>query len=154
MVQTVRCLEQVHGIRFHENGKWIITALQDGTLRVWNPETGERVGPMRKHQVPVRSVATCDDFLVSVSGSSADSAIRFWPANDDAYENGLLFKFAAPVRTVDFVPGTETLAILDWNGKLRLWELRRPYTSAAELQQATTETLGASRNADGTLLPM
>lgn len=154
VVQTVRCLEQVHGIQFHENGKWIITGLQDGTLRVWDPETGQRIGSMRKHKVPVRSVATCEDFLVSVSGSFDDSVIRVWPANDDAYENGLLVKYADSVRSVQFVPGTETLAILDWNGELRLWELPLPYSSAEHLQQVTTETLGTSRNADGTLSPI
>lgn len=154
VVQTVRCLEQVHGIQFHDNGKWIITGLQDGTLRVWDPETGERIGPMRKHKVPVRSVATCEDFFVSVSGSSNDSVIRVWPTNDDAYENGLLVKYPASVRSVQFVPGTETLAILDWNGELRLWELPQPYSSATQLQKITTETLGASRNVDGTLSAM
>lgn len=154
VLKTVRCREQVHAIRFHENGKWIITGLQDGTLRLWDPETDQRVGPMRKHQVPVRSVAACADFLVSVSGSSEDAKIRFWPTNDDTYENGLLINYEVPVRSINFLPGTKTLAILDWNGDLRLWTLPQSPTSAFELQRATTETLGAERNPDGTLSPM
>lgn len=154
VIQTVRCREQIHAIRFHENGKWIITGLQDGTLRVWDPETGERVGPMRKHQVPVRSLAACEDFWVSVSGSENDALIRFWPTNDDAYENGLKINYDAPVKSVNFVPGTQTLAILDKNGEVQLWEMPQPGLSAAALQQATIETLGAAQNADGTLSPM
>ncbi len=70
----------VNSIALSSDGKHIISASCDGTIRVWNATTGETVaGPFSGHSHWVTSVAFSPDGQHIVSGSS-DRTIRVWNA--------------------------------------------------------------------------
>ena len=60
--------------------RYIASGSADGTVRVWNMETGRQVGePLRGHTNAVWSVAISPDGRYLVSCGSNDQTIRAWP---------------------------------------------------------------------------
>ncbi|KIM76782.1 hypothetical protein PILCRDRAFT_12493 [Piloderma croceum F 1598] len=60
------------------NGAYIISGLADGTIGIWDSESGAEVSPrLRGHSMSVRSVACSSDGTCIASGSD-DSTIRLW----------------------------------------------------------------------------
>ncbi len=66
---------------FSPNGRWIATAGEDGTARVWDAATGEPVSPPLRHKKLVERVAfSPDGRLLATAGG--DGVARVWDAAD------------------------------------------------------------------------
>jgi WD40 repeat protein len=76
------------------DGKHIVSAGGDATVRVWDTETGELLARLRGHEGSVNSVTFTPDGKRIVSGSS-DGTIRIWES--ERWTNGL-GELARPVR--------------------------------------------------------
>lgn len=70
----------VRSVAFSANGKFILTASDDKTARVWEASTGKEVAVLRGHKSPVESAAFSRDgkFMVTVG---ADNTTRVWDAS-------------------------------------------------------------------------
>jgi WD40 repeat protein len=72
--------DQVSGVDFSPDGKYIVSGSLDKTLRVWDAATGKPIGsPLRGHDGGVMSVAFSPDGERIVSASH-DKTLRLWPA--------------------------------------------------------------------------
>ena len=67
----------------------VATGGQDGTIRVWDPDTGRQVGPTLKHDDEVRQVVTYTDSAGNrrLVSSGQDCAVRFWSAEGHQVAN-------------------------------------------------------------------
>ena len=67
----------VDRIEFSDDGKHLLTATQDGMVRVWNVDTGQLMTSPRKHPRPITALRmTSDGYLLT---ASKDHLVRFWP---------------------------------------------------------------------------
>ena len=59
------------------DGKWIISGTGRGQVQVWNAESGEKVGEIRRHSDWVRAVDVSPDSTKIASGSD-NRTVRVW----------------------------------------------------------------------------
>ncbi|KAJ8595416.1 WD40 repeat-like protein, partial [Rhizopogon salebrosus TDB-379] len=70
--------DSVSGVIHLLDGQRIITSSQDGSLRLWNMESGLQIGEdWRDGDSPVRAIALSPDGKQVASGSD-DGAVRLW----------------------------------------------------------------------------
>ena len=60
----------IYEIAWSPDGRTLASASEDTTIRLWNPETGTRLGSLAAHTHWVRSVAWSPDGRLLASGSS------------------------------------------------------------------------------------
>ncbi len=67
----------VYEVNFSPDGKTLVSGSQDGTIKLWNVETGEEIRTLQGHDDYVRSVNFSPDGKTLVSGSG-DNTIKLW----------------------------------------------------------------------------
>jgi WD40 repeat protein len=83
----------VTSVAFSPDGHRLVTASNDDTVRIWNADTGQPIGPpLTGHTEAVSSVAFSPDGQRIVSGSH-DNTVRMWPG-PAAWPKMLCNKFA------------------------------------------------------------
>jgi WD40 repeat protein/serine/threonine protein kinase len=69
----------VRHVAWSRDGRWLATGSDDGTARVWDPESGRPVTPPLEHQGPVRALAWSP--RGSWLATADDHATRIWDAS-------------------------------------------------------------------------
>ncbi len=111
----------VTSVVFLPDGKIIVSAGLDNSLRVWDAATGELVRTLDNHIAAVRAVAVRpgrDDDLPMIASAGADRTIRFWQPTI-----GRLMRFArvpADPLDIDWTPDGNQLLAACADGKLRV----------------------------------
>jgi len=67
----------VSNLAFHPQGKQLVAGLSDGTICVWNPDTGEYLHSWKDHISRVESLAYSPDGT-KLASISSDSQLRIW----------------------------------------------------------------------------
>jgi WD40 repeat protein len=142
---------RARGIGFTPDGSRILTAGDDGTVRIWDSESGEEVGAYTGHRGPV------SDLQISADGSTVASSgaldVKVWDLI--SFETRAeVFGHSGDVWAIDLNPTADLLlTATKSDGTTRLWDLS-PYWSHEQLGLPNPPGLGAVEFSpvDGTLV--
>jgi len=118
----------VHAVSFNPaaGSGQMVTAHEDGTLRLWEVTTGGQTTVLTGHHAPVRALAFSPDgmLLASGGGSAPDdpAAILLWDLTASG-PIGRLEGHSGPVRALAFSPDGTLLASGADDHTVRLWDL-------------------------------
>lgn len=105
---------------FSQDGTMVATGEEDGTIRLWDPETGASTAVLEGHPDIVNSVSFSHDGSI-LAAASGDGSVGLWdPATGD--QVGALQGHEAHVLSVAFSPVSNMLASGGWNGSLIVWD--------------------------------
>jgi WD40 repeat protein len=134
----------VRSAKFSPDGRRIVTASEDGTLRVCEGETGEVIAVLRGHTGAVSSAVFSPDGHRIVTGSR-DGTVKVWDA-----ENGrALLSLETRGSNLSVLPSPDSRNILTTlnDGSSQLWE-----AASGRLIFSIKDAFGAAFSPDGTTI--
>jgi len=112
--------DAVNAVAFSPDNRWLVSGSGDGTVRVYETETGALKWTRTVHIRPVRCVAVSTDSRLLATGGS-DQAVCLWEvAGGNA--GAVLTGHQAPVLATTFSPAGRYLASCDDAGHINLWD--------------------------------
>ncbi|NEO07283.1 caspase family protein, partial [Moorena sp. SIO3I8] len=110
----------VTNIAFSPDGKQILSGSDDGTVRLWDTETGQLIHTLEGHTDTVYEIAFSPDGQQILSGSS-DNTVRLWDT-----ETGQLIHtlegHTSLVSDIAFSPDGKQILSGSWDTTVRLWD--------------------------------
>ncbi|KAH8810431.1 hypothetical protein DL96DRAFT_540356 [Flagelloscypha sp. PMI_526] len=116
---TVNVKSAVYSVAISPSGKQVVSGSDDGTVRIWNTESGQQLSQSDGHEDSVNSVAFSPDGKQVVSASS-DGTIRIWSAESGEQ----LFELARhnnPLTSAAFSPNGQHVVWGCSCGCVRIW---------------------------------
>lgn len=133
--------DQVTGIHFSRNLKYLATASRDKTARVWDIETGEQLFVTPEHDREITGAVFSTDSSNLITGSR-DGTVSIWSVPDGAPLRTIKFEDADGVRSISIHPGGEWVAIREGP---RIWLYDIKSGEAAERSPYMTDERDGNR---------
>ncbi|KAI0047587.1 WD40 repeat-like protein [Auriscalpium vulgare] len=140
---------EVNSVAFSPGGRRVVSGSEDGTLRIWDAQTGETVGaPFKWHTSSVRSVAFCPDGKRVASGS-VDQTIRIWDAQTGETMTKPFRGHKGWVQCVAFSPDGKRVVSSSADQTIRIWDAQTGMTVAGPFTVLTKYNLSVAFSPDG-----
>ncbi|TFG90071.1 MAG: WD40 repeat domain-containing protein, partial [Candidatus Atribacteria bacterium] len=125
--------DSIHALCFSRDGRFVVTASNDRTAKLWETRTGREVRTFKGHSSGVNSVDSSPDGKFIVTGSS-DGSAKLWDAvtgrevrafgSSDSYQGFMSFdSYLASVNGVSFSPDGNYV-VIGTNDGMKLWDVR------------------------------
>ncbi len=134
---------------FSPDGRYILTAANDTTIRLWDTQTGVEVRQFLGHAELVTMAIFSPDGQQILS-SSADRTVRLWDT-ETGKEISRLPKHDSPVWSLAFAPNGQQILTSDESGVARLWDIQTAQV-LQEFQGHTDVILWSEFSANGRTL--
>jgi WD40 repeat protein len=136
-------------VAFSPDGKRIVSASFDRTIRIWNSETGDMVlDPLRGHTDWVYSAVFSPDGR-RIASASRDETIRIWNSETGEMVLGPLKGHTKPVYSAVFSPDGRLIASASVDHTIRIWDSRSGHTVLGPLKGHQNPVRFAVFSADG-----
>jgi WD40 repeat protein len=120
-LMTLQVKSGVRGVAVSPDGSLLATGSMDGTVRVWNLSTGEKLKTLEGHSKNVNSVAFSPDSSCIVSGSD-DKTVQVWDASSGEHLKTLEGHSTGRVTSVAFSPDGRRIVSGSYNSTVRVWD--------------------------------
>jgi len=114
---------EVTSAAFSPDGKWVVTASDDGTARVWDAKSGAPVSRPLRHAGPIHHVEFSPNGT-SVVTASDDGSARIWDARSGAPVTAPL-RHEGPVRHAAFSADSRRVVTASDDKTARVWDAQR-----------------------------
>ncbi|KAL4257995.1 hypothetical protein AB1N83_013594 [Pleurotus pulmonarius] len=108
-------------VSFQADGSRFATGDKDGTVKIWDTETGTELRTFEGHSNPICSLAFSPDGRKIAAGSE-DGKIRVWDAETGRDLFGAMEGHTLPVCGLAFSPDGTRLASGSFDSTVRLWD--------------------------------
>ena len=111
----------IEAISFSPNGNLLASGRNDGTLRIWEVDSGRLLRTMKGHVKSIDDVAFSPDSRLLAA--SASNIVKLWQVSDGAQIHTLT-GHSDFIRQLVFTPDGQFLASSgDWDGTVRIWRV-------------------------------
>jgi WD40 repeat protein len=105
-----------HAVEFSHDGKRLVSAGQDGCVRVWSLPNCQPVAVLEGHRAGVSSMSFSPDGALLATGCNGE-AVRIW-----SFPEGRCVRIFEEQSTPVFSPDAVTLATISPSGEVVLWD--------------------------------
>ncbi len=104
------------------DGEQVISGSQDGTIKIWNLNSGNLICTISAHDDSVHTIATTADGLYVISGSH-DTTIKIWNLKTGQLVRTLRGHFGS-VNTVILTPDGSKIISASSDSSLKIWNIK------------------------------
>jgi WD40 repeat protein len=118
----------VYGLALSDDGRFVVSASSDNTLKLWDFETGREMRTFRGHLNAVFCAAISPDGKYVASGCW-DGTVKTWDIETGKEKSSFKAHEKAIIRIM-YSPDGLKLATASWDNKVKLWNLKDEKTVA------------------------